>query len=203
LPLILLVFLFAADAAAQDTISIDKALRKVTSRDPVKATMLAASFPGLGQIYNRKYWKVPVVYAGFGGVGYAVWYNTTWYNKYIKAYQDFTDLVPETDSYLKLIRNIKPEDYDPVLHPETANVSTAAWIKDQMMRQIDYFRKYRDLSYLGIAAWYLVTILDANVDASLFDYDIGESLALKISPVQIPFGTFAGTGVNMTLIISF
>lgn len=203
LTVILLSLLPVAESAAQDTLSVEKAFKKVSSRDPVKATMLAASFPGLGQIYNRKYWKAPLVYAGFGGVGYAVWYNTTWYNKYIKAYQDFTDLVPETDSYIKLIRNIRPEEYDPVLHPETANIATAAWIKDQMMRQIDYFRKYRDLSYLGIAAWYLVSILDANVDASLFDYDIGESLALKISPVQIPFGTFAGTGVNMTLIINF
>lgn len=165
--------------------------------------MLSAAFPGLGQIYNRKYWKVPFVYAGFGGVGYAVWFNTNWYNTYIRAYQDFTDQIPETDSYKKVIRNIKPEEYDLVLFPETANPSTAAWIKDQMMRQIDYYRKYRDLSYLGIGLWYLVSILDANVDASLFNYDIGESLALKISPIQVPLYNFAGAGVNLTLTFNF
>ena len=72
-----------------------------------------------------------------------------------------------------------------------------------MMRQIDYFRKYRDLSYIGIAAWYLVSILDANVDASLFDYDISDNLALKIEPLCSPFYYFAGAGVNITLSINF
>ncbi len=169
----------------------------------MKATMLSASFPGLGQIYNRKYWKVPLVYAGFGGVGYAVWYNTKWYNNYIRAYQDFIDKVPETDSYLKLIRNIKPEDYDPVLHPSTYNPSTTAWIKDQMMRQIDYFKKYRDLSYLGIAAWYLISILDANVDASLFDYDISENLTLRLEPYHLPYYNISSVGVNIKLAFNF
>jgi len=200
---ILTIASVAGNLQAQDTLSLKLTRKKNFHPEPTKATMLAATFPGLGQIYNRKYWKVPLVYAGFGGVGYAVWYNTNWYNTYIKAYQDFTDQIPETNSYIKLIRNVKPEEYDPVLHPETANPSISAWIKDQMMHQIDYFRKYRDLSYFGIAAWYLVTILDASVDASLFDYDIGESLALKIMPFQFPFCNFVGTGVNMTLIINF
>jgi hypothetical protein len=189
--------------AAQDTTSVTTIKKRNFIPEPMKATMLSAAFPGLGQIYNRKYWKVPLVYAGFAGVGYAVYYNTKWYNTYIKAYQDFTDQIPETDSYIKLIRSIKPEDYDPVLHPSTYNASTSAWIKDQMMRQIDYFRKYRDLSSIGIVAWYLVSILDANVDASLFDYDIGESLAVKIEPFQIPLYKFAGAGVNITLTINF
>lgn len=200
--LVLLVSL-TGTAEGQDTINNAIKKRKSFSPDPLKATMLSAAFPGLGQIYNRKYWKVPFVYAGFGGVGYAVWFNTNWYNTYIRAYQDFTDQIPETDSYKKVIRNIKPEEYDPVLFPETANPSTAAWIKDQMMRQIDYYRKYRDLSYLGIGLWYLVSILDANVDASLFNYDIGESLALKISPIQVPLYNFAGAGVNLTLTFNF
>jgi len=189
--------------AAQDTTSVTTIKKRSFIPEPMKATMLSAAFPGLGQIYNRKYWKVPLVYAGFAGVGYAVYYNTKWYNTYIKAYQDFTDQIPETDSYIKLIRSIKPEDYDPVLHPSTCNASTSAWIKDQMMRQIDYFKKYRDLSSIGIVAWYLVSILDANVDASLFDYDIGESLAVKIEPFQIPLYNFAGAGVNITLTINF
>lgn len=188
---------------AQDSVSVAVKKKRNFIPDPTKATMLAATFPGLGQIYNRKYWKVPFVYAGFAGVGYAVYYNTTWYNTYIKAYQDFTDEVPETDSYIKLIPHIKPEEYDPVLHPSTYNLSTATWIKDQMMRQIDYFRKYRDLSYIGIAAWYLFTILDASVDASLFDYDISESLAIKVEPFKMPLYNFAGAGMSVKLLINF
>jgi len=188
---------------AQDTLTVSMNKKRKFQPDPMKATMLSASFPGLGQIYNRKYWKVPLVYAGFGGVGYAVWYNTKWYNNYIRAYQDFIDKVPETDSYLKLIRNIKPEDYDPVLHPSTYNPSTTAWIKDQMMRQIDYFKKYRDLSYLGIAAWYLISILDANVDASLFDYDISENLTLRLEPYHLPYYNISSVGVNIKLAFNF
>ena len=63
---------------------------------PLKATMMAVSFPGLGQIYNRKYWKIPVVYAGFGALIYAAGFNWKNYNLYMKAYQDFTDNIPET-----------------------------------------------------------------------------------------------------------
>ncbi|MGQ9619905.1 MAG: DUF5683 domain-containing protein [Bacteroidales bacterium] len=201
--ILLLATLSSGQVPAQDSVTIMKRVRKDFKPEPMKATMLSAAFPGLGQIYNHKYWKLPLVYAGFGGIGYAVWYNTKWYNDYIKAYQDFTDQVPETDSYIKLIRNIKPEDYDPVLHPESYNPSTASWISEQMMRQIEYFKKYRDLSYIGIAVWYLVTILDANVDASLFDYDISESLALKIEPFKFPLYNFIGAGVNITLAVNF
>jgi hypothetical protein len=165
--------------------------------------MLSAVFPGFGQIYNRKYWKIPLVYAGFGGVGYAVAYNSRWYNRYTKAYQDFTDKIPETASYLDLIRGAKPEDYDPVLHPGTYNPSQESWIKDQLLARVDYFKKYRDLSYIGIAAWYIISILDANVDASLFDYDIGENLALTMTPFQVSLYNFTGVGINLSLKINF
>ena len=82
------------------------------------ATMLAVAFPGLGQIYNRKYWKVPFVYAGFGALIYFVGFNSSNYNKYMKAYQDFTDDIKETTSYLDVIPdNIDPSTYDPVWYP--------------------------------------------------------------------------------------
>ena len=65
---------------------------------------------------------------------------------------------------------------------------------------VDYYKKYRDLSYIGIAAWYLVSILDANVDASLFNYDISDNLDITVAPVQVPLpGGFTGAGVNVSL----
>ena len=188
---------------AQDTTNVKRPKKDRPVLIPMRATMLAASFPGLGQVYNRKYWKVPFVYAGFGGLGYAVYYNLKYYNIYIVAYQDFTDQIPETDSYLKLIRGIPPEQYDPVLHPDTYNQSTASWIQDQLLRQADYFRKYRDLSYIGIAAWYLITILDANVDASLVDFEVNENLNFTISPMLVPQYYNTGLGVNITMRINF
>ena len=120
--------------------------------------MLAATLPGMGQVYNRKYWKIPLVYVGFAGLGYSVWFNTSTHITYTRAYQDFTDLIPETDSYLDLIKGADPSSYDPVLHPKTANASQAQWIRERLLSGIDYYKKYRDLSYIGIAAWYLISI---------------------------------------------
>ena len=169
----------------------------------MRATMLAIAFPGLGQIYNRKYWKVPLVYAGFGGVVYALTFNSTNYNKFMKAYQDFTDDIPQTDSYVELIKNVDPSTYDPVLHPETYDPSAASWYTDRMLRQVDYFKKYRDLSYIGFAAWYLFTVIDANVDASLLNYDISNNLDLQIEPVQVPQSGYASLGLGVSLKVTF
>ena len=160
--------------------------KHIFKAEPLKATMLALAFPGLGQIYNRKYWKIPFVYAGFGGIIYAINYNSTQYNTFLKAYQDFTDDIRETDSYLDLIKNADPSTYDPVLHPDTYVPANASWYEERMLRQVDYFKKYRDLSYIGIAAWYLITVLDANVDASLFNYDISDNLGVAVVPVRVP-----------------
>ena len=188
---------------AQDTIVISTKTKKVHKFYPMEATMLSAALPGMGQIYNRKYWKIPLVYAGFGALGYSVVFNITSYNKFIKGYQDFTDKIPETDSYLKLIRGMDPSSYDPVRFPTTYNVSNAAWVKDGLLRQVDYYKKYRDLSYIGVAAWYIISILDANVDASLSDYDIGENINLTLAPIQVPGYYFKSVGINVSLIIRF
>jgi len=171
----------------------------------MRATMLAVALPGLGQIYNRKYWKVPVVYAGFGGVLYAISFNSTNYNKWMKAYQDLTDAIPETASYLNLpgLKNVDPKTYDPVLYPNDYSIQNFSWYKDGMLRQIDYFKKYRDLSYIGIIAWYLVTLLDANVDASLFSYDVSKNLELDVEPVQMPVPGQTGPGARLSLKMNF
>ena len=72
-----------------------------------------------------------------------------------------------------------------------------------MLRQIDYYKKYRDLSYIGIAAWYLFTILDANVDASLFNYDVSKSLELEVAPVQMPAPVQPAVGAKVTMRVTF
>jgi hypothetical protein len=188
---------------AQDTIAVSDISKQPGKLTPMRATMLGAAFPGFGQVYNRKYWKVPFVYAGFVALGYAVVFNSTNYVTYTKGYQDFRDLIPETDSYLDLIKGLDPKRYDPVLYPDTYNLSDEAWVKDHLLRGTDYYKKYRDLSYIGIAAWYIITLLDANVDASLSDYDIGENINLTLAPVRIPGYYFTGAGLNMSLKINF
>ena len=98
---------------AQDTVAVAKPVNHKFKPETLRATMLAVSFPGLGQIYNRKVWKIPLVYAGFGALIYSVGFNSKNYNMYIKAYQDFTDNNPNTISYQHLIA-ADPSSYDPV-----------------------------------------------------------------------------------------
>jgi hypothetical protein len=188
---------------AQDTLKVAATKRKSIKIIPMKATMLSATFPGFGQIYNRKYWKVPLVYAGFGGLGYAAILNSKNYNKFTRAYQDFTDQIPETASYVNFLKSADPKKYDPVRHPDTYLPAEASWVKDQLLLGVDYYKKYRDLSYIGIAVWYIISILDANVDASLSDYDIGENLNLTLAPIQIPMYNFAVVGIDVSIKINF
>ena len=205
LPILIVSLLFCnlRNISAQDTIAVPEKVKRFLKADPMRATMLAVALPGLGQIYNRKFWKVPLVYAGFGGAVFAITYNSTNYSKFMKAYQDFTDDIPQTDSYIELIKNADPATYDPVLHPNTYDPSAASWYTERMLRQVDLFKKYRDLSYIAFAAWYLLTVLDANVDASLFNYDISNNLNLQIEPVQVPQGGFASLGLNVSMKVFF
>lgn len=167
---------------------------------PLKATMLAAAFPGLGQIYNRKFWKIPVVYAGFGALGYSIVFNSSNHSKYLDAYRDVTDLVAETNSYDFVEFGVEPEEFDQALGSDLFNAQTESWVKDQLLNGVDYYRRYRDLSYIGVAVWYLITILDANVDASLYDYEVGEDLSIIVEPAPIPtaYGSTIGLGIRVT-----
>lgn len=201
--LIALFFCLSHNISGQDSVIVTRRARPAFKPEPLKATMLAVALPGMGQVYNRKYWKVPFVYAGFGGLIYAVSYNTKKYNEMMKAYQDFTDKIPETDSYIPLVKWADPPEYDPVLYPESYDPANASWVKDNLLKSVDYYKRYRDLSYIGIAAWYLVTILDANVDASLSNFDVTDKLNLEISPVQMPVPGGVGMGLGISIIYTF
>ncbi len=200
---IALLFCLSFTVEGQDTITVAGKGKRYFKSDPMRATMLAVVLPGMGQIYNRKIWKVPLVYAGFGGVAYSISFNTTKYNDMMKAYQDFTDKIPETDSYIPLIKGADPSSYDPVLHPDTYDPSTTKWVEDNLLNAVDYYKRYRDLSYIGIAAWYLISLLDANVDASLANYDISDNLDIEVKPLQLPIPGTMGAGFNISLIFTF
>jgi hypothetical protein len=190
---------------AQDTVSVAGPVQHKFKPETLRATMMAVTLPGLGQIYNRKYWKIPLVYAGFGALIYSVNVNSKNYLLYTKAYQDFTDNIKSTQSYLKVISPSVPQDtYDLVVYPKTADPSSALYYRDGMLRMLDYYKRYRDLSYIGIAGWYLLSILDANVDASLFSYDITNNLDITFVPMQMPLpGGFTGAGLSVDLKINF
>jgi len=203
--LILQLFCVQQNIFAQDTLVVTNPVRKKFKPETLKATMMAVSFPGLGQIYNRKYWKIPVVYAGFGALIYSAGFNSKSYIRFMKAYQDFTDNILATDSYLKVISpSVDRNTYDPLWNPKGYDISSYSYYKEGMLRMVDYYKRYRDLSYIGIAGWYLISILDANVDASLFNYDISNNLDIAVAPIQFSLpGGFIGAGINVSVKVTF
>lgn len=139
--------------------------------DPRKAVWMSLVFPGGGQIYNRKYWKLPVVYGGYVGCLYALTWNQNTYTEYRKAYVDIMDNDPETKSY---------EDFLPP-HYEI-DTSMEDWLKDIFKQRKDKYRRYRDLSIFAFAGMYVVSAIDAYVDAELSHFDISPDLSMDIEP---------------------
>ncbi len=197
---ILLYFIPVKHGYAQDSafVSVDTTGEKpIVFHSPRKAALYAAVLPGLGQLYNRKFWKVPVVYAGFATLGYFIYFNGTHYMSYRNAYLDFTDKNPGTTSYLQLISpDIDPSTYDDVLYPESYKRENRDWITTQLKNGMQYYKRYRDLSIIGIGAWYVFTILDSVVDAQLFDYDISPDLSMKVIPAARPSGGGVVSGIT-------
>jgi hypothetical protein len=190
---------------AQDSIAVAQPVKHKFKPETMRATMLAVAFPGLGQIYNRKIWKIPVVYAGFGALIYTAQFNSKNYILYMKAYQDFTDKILVTDSYLKVIDpRVDRNTYDKLLNSPKYDQNLNSYYEQGMLRMVDYYKRYRDLSYIGIAGWYLISILDANVDASLFNYDVTPNLNITFLPMQMPLpGGYVGAGLSVDLKINF
>ena len=144
---------------------------------PKKALWLAL-LPGAGQIYNRKYWKLPIIYGGFVGCAYAIRWNDMMYDDYSQAYIDIMDDDPATQSYnqfLHLGNEITEENAD-----RYANI---------FKRRKDYYRRYRDLSYIVLVGVYALQIIDAYIDASLSEFDISDNLTLNITPTIINSST--------------
>lgn len=141
--------------------------------DPIRAMWLGMVFPGGGQIYNRKYWKLPIVYGGVIGCVYAVSWNAQMLRDYSQAYQDIMDSDPTTTSYKEML----PLGYDITGREEH--------FKSVFKRKKDFYRRYRDLSIFCIAGVYLLSIVDAYVDAELSTFDISRDLSMKIAPGMI------------------
>jgi hypothetical protein len=139
--------------------------------DSRKATWLAMIFPGGGQIYNRKYWKLPIVYGGFVGCAYAISWNGKMYSDYSQAYLDIMDDDPNTKSY---------EDF---ISSRVDINSRLEYYQNIFKRRKDTYRRQRDLSIFCMIGVYVLSIIDAYVDAELSDFDISKDLSLRVEPV--------------------
>jgi hypothetical protein len=128
-----------------------------------RAAIYSAVLPGLGQAYNKKYWKIPIIYAGFGVMGYFIVSNNNEYKVFKEAY----------------IYVANGETY-PIDNPYVTKYS-----QTQLQDAMEYYRRNRDLSIIVCGLWYTLNILEAYVDAHFFDYDISEDLSMSIKPAAV------------------
>jgi len=145
--------------------------------NPKRAILFSAIVPGLGQIYNRKYWKLPLVYGGFIGCVYAITWNNTQYTGYKRAFIDFLGDPENTDSWKAYVSPSYPAD----INKWTAQQKTQ--FSSRLKAQKDYYRYYRDMSVVITVGVYALCIIDAYVDAQLFDFDVSPDLSMKAAPV--------------------
>ena len=145
--------------------------QKIWVPNPTKATWLALVIPGGGQIYNRKYWKLPIFYGGFAGCAYALTWNSKMYKDYSTAYKDAMNGNMQSSS----ITDLLPPGYK----------ISETQLKELLRKRKDTYRRYRDLSIFAFIGVYLLSVINAYVDAELSNFDITPDLSMKVEPAVI------------------
>jgi len=164
---------------AKDSLALSKTNKKKVYSHARKATFMSTLLPGLGQAYNRKYWKIPIIYAGLGGFAYMFGVNNKEYTYYRTNLQAIYDNDPNTNN--------------------------STLYQDWQLKSLkDQYKKNRDLSLIGFFAIYALNIIDANVDGHLVTFDVSDDLSLRISPwaewMPANFGYASSTaGIKLTL----
>lgn len=161
-----------------------------------RAMWLAVVIPGAGQIYNRKYWKLPLVYGGFVGCAYAMRWNNMMYHDYAQAYMDIMDNDPNTHSF------------DQFLHlGNQINSGNIERYQELFRKRKDRYRRWRDLSFFVMVGVYALSVVDAYVDASLSEFDISKDLSMSLSPAVLGNGLdrnpLRGSAIGLQCSINF
>lgn len=150
--------------------------------NPTRAVIYSLIFPGLGQIYNRKYWKLPLVYGGFMGLTYAVTWNNGYLNDYSAGYKALMSDDPLSEGNREKWQNL-------LSYGANTTGMTADQVRSQysgsFKRKKDFYRRNRDLSIIGMVALYGLCIIDAYVDAQLFEFDISPDISMRVEPTMI------------------
>lgn len=152
--------------------------------NPTKALLFSALVPGLGQIYNKKYWKLPIIYGGLMGCVYAMTWNHGNYSDYSNAYWGTVqkDPIMHKDLWQNFVTGSIDWNDDEAMLAKARDVN----FQNQLKRRKDYFRRFRDMSiFIGVGV-YVLGMLDAYVDAHLFDFDISPDLSMRVEPTITP-----------------
>ncbi len=145
---------------------------------PQKAVWMAVLFPGGGQIYNRKYWKLPIIYGGFLGLVYGYNWNQRYYKTYQNAYRDLMNGSANA-SYLQFLPG-KTEE----LKRQYAK-NHYSYLQTTFQRKRNTYRNWRDYCVVGMLGVYLVSIVDAYVDAALYHFDVSPELDAMNNPTMV------------------
>ena len=156
-----------------------------------RSVWLAMAFPGAGQIYNRKYWKLPIVYGGFVGCAYALNWNNKMYKDYSQAYLDIMDDDTNTKSY---------QDFLPL---NSSIAGQEERFKEIFRKRKDVYRRQRDLSIFAFIGVYLLSIIDAYVDSELSDFDISNDIGLHVEPAVFDNGHNKYNSVGLQCSLKF
>ena len=143
-------------------------------KNPKKAALYSAALPGLGQIYTKKYWKVPIIYAGLIASGYYIKENHNLYTIY-------------KNTYIGRIENNEPDEY------------TNIYSDDQLVTLTEYYKRNTEISVLLFVLTYTLNIIDASVNAHLFEYNISEELSIKIRPTYLEKENIGGLSLLIKL----
>ncbi|WP_194974326.1 DUF5683 domain-containing protein [Aquiflexum lacus] len=160
-----------------DTIQVNFSKKNI--KDPRKATILSAILPGAGQVYNGKAWKVPLIYGGFAANIYFIEFNNRRYQLFINALKAFD------------INQNDPDRAFPNLN------------RDGLVRNVNFWRRNRDLNYFLFIGIYALNIVDANVDAHLSAFDVSEDLTFRFEPVYESLSAGGGNLIGLSLKINF
>jgi hypothetical protein len=177
----ILLILKPAQAMAQGQTTVEDTA-KIKEHSPTRAAIFSAALPGLGQVYNKKYWKVPIVYAGFTVFIYFIVTNNNEFRKYNDAYRY---VVTGDTTY-------------------TDNDLVYKYSEEQLRQAKDYYKRNKELTIILASLWYILQIIDASVDAHFFEYDISDDLSIRLDPMIEPkphYNAFNGNygGVKITL----
>ena len=170
---------FVQDTTSAEKVSAEAVEELFWKPDPVKAVWMGTLFPGLGQIYNRSYWKLPIVYGGLMGCTYAIMYTNNQYLSYKEAYRSIYYDIQHSS-----VSNSPEKPYIAIL-PDGYTIDRMGGVSAYQKRLYEWqntTRRYRDLSIAATVIVYALTLVDAYVDAQLFDFDISPDLSLNVQP---------------------
>lgn len=157
----------------------DTSAQKIKHHSANKALLLSAVLPGLGQAYNKKYWKIPIVYAGIASLGYLIYYQNSRYQGYRNAY------IYQVDG-----------------NPYTLGVYNGSSNPTSLETGKNFYRRNLDLACVGMFVWYALNLVDATVDGHLYSFDVSDKLTMKLQP-DFNFMALTNGGKAMSVGIKF